>query len=283
MTAFKNSLFYCLLYLLPKNLVSRFMGYLVSLTPPRSMAIFINRSFARSAGITVEDAEFPLEAYTNLQSFFARKLKPNLRPIAQDASAIISPCDGFLSIAGAIKNGRLASIKGKYYSVASLLDSEELAARFEGGYFATIYLSPRDYHRFHAPVSGQITETIYIPGALWPVNRWAVKQIPDLFCQNERIISLIKPDGGTGMLASIAVGATMVGKIKLNYCDLESNVTNKKMTQSHLQQHIGKGDELGTFMFGSTIVLLFEPGMIKSVTKEPPVAVFMGEELWRRS
>ena len=277
MRSFKHSLFYGLLYLVPKNLVSRLMGFLVSLTPPRSVAIYINKCFARMVGINIEEAEKPLKDYPNLQAFFIRKLKPGLRPIASTPNAVVSPCDGFVSSFGQIRDGSLYAIKGSNYSLTSLLDAKDLAARFDGGFFTTIYLSPRDYHRFHAPLSGEIVETTYIPGALWPVNRWAVNNIPNLFCQNERIISLIKPQGQPKLLAYIAVGATMVGKIKLSYCDLESNVKSPKLSRFHQAQNIIKGSELGMFMFGSTIILLFEPGLIDGFALTAPQAIKMGE------
>lgn len=280
MTNFKNTFFYSALFLLPKNLISNLMGRLVSIKLPRSWAIYINRAFARRVGINLNEAEKPIEEYKTLQDFFIRKLKPGLRPIAQEENAIISPCDGLLCEAGQIVDGRLISIKDQYYSLLKLLDSPTLAERFLGGYFATIYLSPRDYHRFHAPVSGDIKETIYIPGSLWPVNPWAVLNVKDLFCRNERIVSLIAPKNSDRLIAHIAVGATMVGKIKLDYCQVESNVRSSKRLIKHFERvQVKKGEELGRFMFGSTIILLFEPGLISGLEKKAPSVVKMGELL----
>lgn len=280
MTGFKNSVIYSVLFLLPKNLVSNLMGRLVSLKLPASLALYVNQIFARMTGITISEAEKPLNEYPTLQDFFIRRLKSGLRPIDPDKNAVVSPCDGFLCEAGPIIDGRLCAVKGKYYSLRDLVDSESLASRFLGGYFATIYLSPRDYHRFHAPVSGDVKETIYIPGALWPVNPWSVANVKDLFCINERIISLIAPEGHNKLIAHIAVGATMVGKIKLEYCDTESNVKSSKKIIPHPERvGLNKGQELGMFMFGSTIVLLFEPGLINGLTINTPTTLRMGERL----
>lgn len=279
MKRFKDSIFYILLFLLPKNSISWLVGYLVSLTPPRSVALYINKLFAKCAKINLDEALLPISSYPNLQSFFIRRLKPGIRPIATDKDIVISPADGLLVQCGDIQNGNIFAIKGKNYDLSSLLDDEELASRFRGGSFAIIYLSPRDYHRFHVPSDSEIYQTIYVPGALWPVNGWAVKNIDNLFCQNERIITLLKPSHTDKTMAYISVGATMVGKIKLNYCKLESNTTSKKSSQKHEDILVKKGDELGKFMFGSTIVLLFEQGLIDHFNRSCSSQIKMGESL----
>jgi phosphatidylserine decarboxylase len=278
--AIKNTLLYILIVLLPKNLVSQIIGMLASWKPPHRLAVFINRSFARCFNIDVSEAEKKLSEYKSLQEFFIRRLKPGVRPIDPSANAIISPCDARLSEAGEIVKGKLIQFKGRLYTLQKLLGSKELADKFDGGIFATLYLSPRDYHRFHMPISGRITETIYFPGALWPVNPWSVAHIKDLFCVNERVISMISPDESNKRIAHIAVGATLVGKIKLSYNDLESNGDFRECRLVHegaKQVHLKKGDELGLFMFGSTIILLFERGLIDSLKPSRLAKVSMGE------
>lgn len=278
----KNSICYVLLFLVPKNLVSRMMGQLVSIRWPKKINRWLITGFINIFKIDITEAEKNIDEYPSIQEFFIRRLRAGVRKISDERDAIISPCDGLLSEAGCIENGKLLQIKGKYYGVAELLGSQELAQKFEGGYYATIYLSPRDYHRFHVPMDASIRETRYIPGALWPVNKWAVRNIKNLFCINERIISLLEEPLTQKCVAYVAVGATMVGKIKLEYCSLESNKTRKLAIIKHDGQNhvkVNKGQELGRFMFGSTVVMLFEKGLIAQFKTITPAHVKMGEVL----
>lgn len=277
----KNSILYVLLYLLPKNCVSALMGRLVSIRLPRALAVTVNKLFARAFRIPVEEAEKPIHEYPCLQDFFVRRLKSGLRPIAE-GDVMISPCDGFLSVAAEITNDSLIQAKGKNYSLTDLFQHEELARKFSGGQYATIYLSPKDYHRFHVPLHGVIERTYYIPGNLWPVNRWAVDNVENLFCQNERVISLIR-HANNKIMAHIAVGATMVGKIDLSYLKLD--YTMPKNGQAYLIEHEPKpvvlGQELGKFMFGSTIILVMEQGLLVDAGTKNFGNVKMGELLGR--
>ncbi len=279
MTTVKDSIFYVLLFLLPKNLASHLMGKLVSINWPKSINNWIIRRFIAIFSIDANEAEKTIDAYPSLQEFFIRKLKPGLRTVSQADNVIISPCDGLMSEAGLIEQGRLLQVKGKYYGVSDLLSCPKLAQRFEGGYFCAIYLSPKDYHRFHVPVDGRIVTTSYVAGTLWPVNKWAVKNIANLFCINERTISLIEESVTKKNIAYVAVGATMVGKIKLDYCAVESQ-GGKSLLIEHEGQNqvkVNKGQELGRFMFGSTVVMLFEKGLISGFEKATPAQLCMGE------
>jgi len=282
MTSFKNSFLYVLIWLVPKNLMSRFVGFLVGLKLPRALAQAVNKLFVKKFKLNMREAEKPLEEYRCLQDLFTRRLKPGLRVIDSSPGLIVSPCDGMISEAGKISEGRLLQIKGRYYNLSDLLGSPEHAKRFVGGDFVTIYLSPRDYHRFHVPMDGAIKETVYIPGTLWPVNTWAVKTIKSLFCQNERIISFIESKDRYKILAHVAVGAYNVGKIKLAYCPLESNAgTGAAGMTSNI--HVERGEDLGVFMFGSTIILLFEPGLIDDLLVVAQARLHVGQALARIS
>lgn len=276
----KNSFLYVLLYLLPKNAVSCMMGWLVSMPLPKKLALFVNRGFAKTFGINLDEAALPITNFACLQDFFIRHLKPGLRPISSETDVLVSPCDGSLSQCAPIIGGQLIQAKGKLYGVQELVGDKELAARFIGGSYATLYLSPRDYHRFHVPLDGEIIKTIYVPGTLWPVNAWAVNNVKNLFCQNERVITLIREKQTQRLLAHIAVGATMVGKISLEYFAFNNVKTPCRRTQ--IFEHnlsVKKGDDLGKFMFGSTIVLLAEPGLLDGMAKDTPRSVKMGEIL----
>lgn len=272
---------YVLLFLLPKNFISCLMGHLVSIRFPRFFAIAINRSFARLFSINLDEAVKPIEEYPSLQEFFIRRLKENVRPISAKENALVSPCDGMMGVSGVIDDGILLQAKGKYYSIRNLLVDEELAACFINGFYATLYLSPRDYHRFHMPIDGKIIKTIYIPGTLWPVNHWGVHTVKELFCQNERVISIVEHEKTGRLLAHIAVGATMVGKMHLNYCDIKKPCFRRQKPRVilHAPVEIKKGCELGQFMFGSTIIVLCEQGLIDGFVKEAPTYVKMGETL----
>lgn len=276
--AIKNSAIYLLLYLLPKNFLSLLMGRLVSIHWPNKMTEAINRSFVRIFKIDMNEAEKPLSEYRSLQELFIRKLKPGLRELPLK-DCLISPCDGRLSVMGTIASGKLLQAKGRTYSLTNLLQNEGIAQSFLSGSYATIYLSPKDYHRFHMPADGEIIKTIYIPGALWPVNNWAVHNVKELFCQNERVITLIKRE--EGMIAHIAVGACMVGRIELDYCRIPHYKKSKEIVViDHLNPiSLKKGDDLGRFMFGSTIILLLTPNLIEGFLKLANTSIKVKEEL----
>ncbi len=273
----KPSIIYLLFWLLPKNSISMLMGRLVSIQFPKKINLVIIKTFAKLARANVQEAEYPLEFYPSLQDFFIRKLRPEARPLAKGGNLVLSPCDGTIGEFGPIlEGGRLRQIKGQEYSLKKLLADEALSKKFFGGHFITIYLAPKDYHRFHAPLDATIFKTYHVPGQLWPVNNWGIKNVSELFCINERIISLMKH--GDGTLAYIPVGATMVGKIKLNYSFLESNIGKEPQMMDPKESNllVKAGDELGKFMFGSTIVLLFSPHMIKKLTITPGQSIKMG-------
>jgi phosphatidylserine decarboxylase len=271
-------MFYLFMYLLPKNLLSTLVGKLVSYKRPKW---FVKKSvtiFAQIFKIDSTQALKPINEYENIQEFFARKLKHNARSIDKNNNVLISPCDGYISQLGKINNQTLIQAKGKNYTLLALLKNKDLAKEFINGYYCTVYLSPKDYHRFHMPINGNIYKTIYYPGYLWPVNFWSVNNVNELFCQNERTVSLIKSESNQ-VLAFIAVAATMVGKISLTYTQIQDRKAHKFIEQSHENICLAKGEELGKFMFGSTIILLFNQNMISKFAKTQGEAIKMGEKL----
>jgi phosphatidylserine decarboxylase len=267
-----------LLYLLPKNGMSRMMGRFASLELPPPIQQAEIRLFARLAGVDLAEAREPVGEYRSLQAFFTRALKEGARPIEGNEGSIVSPCDGAWGASGRIEFGTLIQVKGRPYSVADLIGDEGLADCYEGGCFATFYLSPRDYHRFHTPVAGDITRLDYHPGALWPVNSIGLQGIDGLFARNERICAFLIParsglpaaspsldaglEEGRDTIALVAVGATMVGSVKLNFDPLTTNVgAGHRVTQRLGDQAptFKRGEEWGHFEFGSTIVMLTPP------------------------
>lgn len=245
---------------LPKNLVSRAFGVISEVELPRPVQGVVNQGFARLAGIDQREAEAPPGDYSSLNAYFTRRLRPEARPVqAGGPGDLVSPVDGKVGAFGKIEAGTLVQAKGRHYSLVDLVDSAEEAAAFEGGAFLTIYLSPRDYHRIHSPVTGPVEKVSYIPGHLFPVNGFAVKNIDELFAVNERLITYLNSKV-LGRLAVIKVGATCVGKITLSFDSFVTNRAFRVREEIPLSQppELAAGDELASFNLGSTVILLMQ-------------------------
>jgi phosphatidylserine decarboxylase len=250
---------------LPQGALSRGFGRLADTPLPRPLRGPVLGAFARTVGIDVGEAEQPLQAYSSLNNFFVRRLKPGARPWSAPTNAAGSPVDGVIGQFGTIEAGTLLQAKGRHYSAAALLRDRAEAERYQHGRFLTLYLSPRHYHRIHAPVSGVIPRGVHLPGALLPVNAPSVAHIPELFARNERLLCYI--DGTLGRVAVVAVGAYNVGRISAAF-DQEWQVPPTNRRQASVQVHdyappkqVAAGAEIMAFHLGSTVVLLFEPGV----------------------
>lgn len=247
-----------LLRILPKATMTRLAGRVMS---SRWSRPFIPH-FCRHYGINWQEAALPAEQYPTIQEFFCRALKPGARPIDADPASLVSPVDATVAQAGPIHDGTLLQAKGIPYSVADLLVDPHMARRYEGGWYVTLYLSPRDYHRIHAPAEGVVRNTTYVPGSLWPVNRQAVGRVRRLFARNERLITYLET-ATFGRLAIVKVGACMVGGIRVTF-DPSVHATHRRGPAEHRcyphPHPLAKGAELGRFEFGSTVILLAEPG-----------------------
>lgn len=267
---------------LPKNLVSRAFGVVAEVELPSPLQRVVNQGFARIYDLNVGEAERAPGEYTSLNAFFTRRLKAGVRAIEADASGdLVSPVDGRLTHFGAIEHDTLMQAKGRTYSLVDLLDSAEEAARFRGGSYATIYLSPRDYHRIHSPAMGRIEKLSYVPGHLWPVNPLSVRNVDRLFAINERLISFITTEA-LGRVAVIKVGATCVGRIGLAFNQLESNSGFRRRQDLTLEApvQVAPGDDLAVFNLGSTVILLIAaPGYTFSSDLVDGQAVRMGQRL----
>ncbi len=219
------------------------------------------RGFARRFGVDLSEAERPIEGYATFAEFFTRRLKPGLRPIDPGERVVVSPVDGKVSQAGAISKNECIQAKGICYPVDRLLDSEADARDYDDGVFATLYLSPRDYHRIHAPVAGRVVGYTYVPGELWPVNPASVRSKQALFCLNERLVTHFET--AFGKMALVAVGATAVSRIRAGY-DAFVTRNGQKRRRHRYEKPIAlkKGDEVGMFEMGSTVVLLFQKGRV---------------------
>jgi len=228
------------------------------------------RAFGAAVGVDFDEVRDPIGSFSSLQSFFTRALVDGARPVDSARDALVAPCDGAWGASGRVDGGTLLQLKGRPYSVGALLGDDALAAAYEGGAFATFYLSPRDYHRFHAPCDLHVRRAAYIPGTLWPVNRIGVEGVDALFAQNERICAFAAvgaEDGDAGEpMCLVAVGATLVGRIRMAFDD--TLATNEGCREPARRDYAGggpalaKGAELGRFEFGSTLVLLAAPGLL---------------------
>jgi phosphatidylserine decarboxylase len=233
--------------------------------------------YAERFEVDVAEAEHPLEAYGSILEFFTRKLKPGLRPIDPSQDGFASPVDGRLSASGTLNDATLIQAKGRTYALSALLADEEQAKRFRAGGYATIYLSPKDYHRIHAPVSGKIVEIAHVPGRLYPVNDAAVANVDSLFARNERLIVHIESEAW-GRVAVIAVGAIGVGYIRSTHApDLPQHPSRLIRKCFEYPQPVQKGDELAIFDLGSTVVVLTERPW--QALPHPPISVTMGARL----
>lgn len=257
---------------LPQGALSRVFGRVADVPLPRVARRPVLGAFARAVGVDVSEAELALEEYASLNRFFTRRLREGARDFPRDPSVAVSPVDGVAGQVGMVREGKAVQAKGRWYSIAELLDDPAEWERFDGGSFATLYLSPRDYHRIHAPTEGVIPRARHVPGLLLPVNVPAVQHLPDLFARNERLVCYL--DGPLGHVAVVAVGAYNVGRISAAF-DPEWNappgasawVTNRRGVQGETKAYdppvpVRQGEEIMTFHLGSTVVLLFERGRV---------------------
>ncbi|KTD19815.1 archaetidylserine decarboxylase [Legionella londiniensis] len=244
-------------YVIPKTTLTTFAGFLANSKNP-SVKNRLIRHFIRRFGVDMSEAlEENPENYASFNDFFIRRLKPECRPFS--SADIISPVDGFISEIGQASQGKLLQAKGWYYSIHELLASQQdISAQFAEGLFATLYLSPKDYHRVHMPISAKLIEMIYVPGKLFSVQPATTRVIPRLFARNERLVVFFATDAG--LMAMVLVGATIVGGIGTSW---HGDIVRgrKKVTFDYPQDekaiNLSKGEELGYFKLGSTVIVLF--------------------------
>lgn len=243
----------------PKVLGSKVVGWAANRRIPKGWREPLLGRFARHFGADLDEAEKPLAQYDTLQAFFTRRLKPGLRPQAESVpGALNSPVDGRIIASGRIEAGLAIQAKGLPYRITELLKHDPEARRFEGGHFLTIYLAPKDYHRIHVPMAGRVTATGRVEGELWPVNDASTGHVPRLYERNRRatwVATGTGPDEGLEV-AAILVGATHVGGVIIDDRWLGGRKLPKDGSLAVPGLACAPGDDLGTFEFGSTVVLL---------------------------
>lgn len=263
----KSRLFIISQYLLPHHLLSRLAGCVAECRVPwfknAFTAWFAKRYQVDMSLAQVED----LRGYEHFNAFFTRALKADARPLDSTPEAILSPADGAFSQLGPIEHGRIFQAKGHSFSVLELLGGDPAnAAPFMGGEFATVYLSPKDYHRVHMPLAGTLREMIYVPGRVFSVNQTTAENVPELFARNERVVCIF--DTERGPMALVLVGAMIVASVETVWAGL---VTPPKRQLKSVRYdeaarapvHLEKGAEMGRFKLGSTVVVLFGPQQIE--------------------
>ncbi len=254
-------------YVLPKHLLSRLVGRFAAAKAGLFTQAFI-RWFIKQYKIDMSEAihEDPRD-YATFNSFFTRRLKPELRPIVEDSESLAHPVDGAVSQLGDIEEGRIFQAKGHDYSLLELLGGkDEDAAPFREGSFATIYLAPKDYHRIHMPIDGVLRKMVYIPGDLFSVNPLTAQNVPNLFARNERVVALF--DTEVGPMSMVLVGAPIVASIGTVWSGTVTPPTGARIqhwsypTSGPEAIRLKKGEEMGHFKLGSTVVMTFAKGAI---------------------
>ncbi len=277
----KQPFFITLQEWVPQKALTRMAGKLAASEKPWLKQQMINRFIARY-GVNMQEAlhEDPAH-YRSFNEFFTRALKPHVRPLAEAPAAVVCPADGVASAIGNINADTLIQAKGKTYTATALLGGDALRAeRFHNGTFATVYLSPKDYHRVHSPLACSLREMVYVPGKLYSVNQTTAEHIDNLFAINERVVCIF--DTAHGPMAVVLVGAMIVAAIETVWAGRVApgfdGVTVKSYKPQQVQ--IAKGGEIGRFLLGSTAIILFGPGMVQwqmDLSQGPGVR--MGQQL----
>ncbi len=250
-------------YLLPKHLLTALAGRVAHLKARTFTQALIRRFVARYQVNMAEAADPRIESYASFNEFFTRPLRAGARPLAQ--ADFVCPVDGAVSQLGAIDGDQIFQAKGHHYSTRALVGGDAaLAAQFEGGSFATIYLAPKDYHRIHMPCAATLQRMVHVPGELFSVNPTTARGVPGLFARNERVVCVF--DTAHGPFVQVLVGATIVGSMATTWHgQVNPPRTGQLREWTYANQRIAfaQGDEMGRFLLGSTVVLLWPKGVIR--------------------
>jgi phosphatidylserine decarboxylase len=267
-------------YLLPKKALTVFGGWVAGLQAGRFTTALI-RWFVKRYQVNMEEALNPDPAsYRSFNEFFTRPLKPGARPLV--ATGLVCPVDGAISQFGPIARDQIFQAKGHVYSTAALLAGDaEWANRFQDGEFATLYLSPRDYHRIHMPCDGELQRMVYVPGDLFSVNPTTARGVSGLFARNERVVCGF--DSSVGPFVLTLVGATIVGSMETVWhgqVNPPRYPAVREWNYAAGEVSLKRGDEMGRFLLGSTVVLLFPKGSIRfDAAWKPEKSIRMGEHM----
>jgi phosphatidylserine decarboxylase len=278
-----EALFAGIQYVLPQRLLSRLVHALmrIRLAPVKNLQIAVVGGLA---GVDWSESKHQDAAdFASFNDFFTRELADGIRPLDPDPVAFVSPCDGRISQCGRITGDRLLQAKGHHFTIRALLGDDPASAEFNNGYFHTIYLSPRDYHRVHMPVAGSLQRTVHVPGRLFSVSPGTVRRVPRLFARNERVACLFET--AHGPMALVLVGAMLVSSIETVWSGVVTPPYGRRIAHGDWSRHgisLARGAEMGRFNMGSTVVLLLPPGAVASMEDFGPDDLLrMGEKLGR--
>jgi phosphatidylserine decarboxylase len=267
-------------YFLPKKLLTIFAGKVAS-ARAGALTTHLIRWFVARYGVNMAEAENPdIASYASFNEFFTRPLRADARPLA--ATDFVCPVDGAISQFGVIEHDQIFQAKGHQYSTRALVGGDEkLAAQFQDGSFATLYLSPKDYHRIHMPCDGRLTRMIYVPGALFSVNPTTARGVPGLFARNERVVCVFETARGPFVLT--LVGATIVGSMATVWHGVVNPPRSSEIREWRYEDKaitLKRGDEMGRFLLGSTVVMLWSKDVLSfNPAWAPARAIRMGEAM----
>jgi phosphatidylserine decarboxylase len=272
-------------HLAPKRQLTQFAGWVAG-ARRGAVTTWLIRDFVRRYGVNMAEAAEPdITHYKSFNDFFTRALRPGARPLA--ASALVSPVDGAISQFGAIERDQIFQAKGHRYSTTALVGGDStLAAPYHGGHFATLYLSPKDYHRIHMPCDGRLVRMLHVPGELFSVNPATARGVPGLFARNERVVCFFESPAGPFVL--VLVGATIVGSMATVWHGVVNPPRHPTVQDWRYEGAqsvvLRKGEEMGRFLLGSTVVMLFPPGPLQfNPAWQPGGAIRMGEVMAERA
>jgi phosphatidylserine decarboxylase len=267
----------------PAGWYASLIGWSSRRTIPRPLRRSVFGTFSRAVGASLDEVEHDLADYPTFGEFFARRLRDGARDFTLAADEIACPCDGTLATVGVADAGTLIQAKGHTYHLDELLADGGLATRLDGGWYATIYLSPADYHRVHAPLDGKIVGHDYVPGSLWPVKPFFTRTVSGLLARNERVV--IQLETAIGPVAVVMIAAVGVGHLRLldRTVDTDAGGTRRRRERRRVELsppiEVQRGDELGAFLLGSTVVVVFPPGTVQPAAIEPGTAIRCGQPL----
>jgi phosphatidylserine decarboxylase len=228
-------------------------------------------------------SEAKADKFQSIHDFFIRELKPGARPIAEDAACLISPCDGIIGAHGEIREGQLFQAKGYDYQLEELIGKEAVARQWLNGKFLTLRIRSSMYHRFHAPCAGRLTQVRYFSGDTWNVNPIALKRVEKLFCKNERAFLLVENHAHNNLIALVPVAAVLVASIRLHAIDTLLHLRYKGPNDIACDATFDRGDEMGWFQHGSTIIMLMPPDYELASGLQTGDSVKMGQSLLRKT
>jgi phosphatidylserine decarboxylase len=264
---------------IPRRLATRFMGWFSGIEQPliRDLSIKTWQLFAGS--LDLHDAK--ATRFRSLHDCFIRELKDGARPVDAASDVIVSPCDGIVGASGRIRGTQLFQAKGFPYTLDDLLTDPRLIATYRDGHYVTLRLTSTMYHRFHAPCDSDLDEVIYISGDTWNVNPIALRRVERLFCKNERAVLHTRVSDSIEPLALVPIAAILVASIHLNFVDVPLTLTYKGPNRIPCRASFRKGDEMGHFRHGSTIIVFGTPGLELSECVAENAVIRMGQPLFR--